>query len=241
MREKKQENKGLNKELHQEDLGKSKEKERDLEADKDLEAGKLESEGLEKSKSAKKAEPKKDSPQDLTVQDLTDLLQRTQANFENYRKQMEKRMEEVKQMACKDVISQVLPVVDNFELALKNFNENHNSKSFVEGVELIYSQLLGVLESNGIGLIRSRGEQFDPYYHEALVKESSSLPENEVIEEFQKGFTLHGKVIRHAKVKISAGKAGSGSKEDNDKNGEKDIERSNGKTKTTKHNNISEE
>ncbi len=148
---------------------------------------------------------------------MKDLLQRTQANFENYRKQTEKRIEDIRAMASKDIILQVLPVLDNFELALKN--NDHTSeftqgtekskisctptKTFVEGVELIYSQLFSVLENNGITVIKKK--EFDPFYHEALMKVDSKLPENTIVEELQKGFMLHDKVIRHTKVKISSG------------------------------------
>lgn len=134
--------------------------------------------------------------------EVTELLQRTQANFENYRKQTEKRVEDIRKMASKDMILQILPVLDNFELALKN---SENKEEFIKGVELIYSQLFSVLENNGVKIINTDNE-FDPFYHEALMKVDSELPENEIVEEFQKGFTLNDKVIRHSKVKVSSGK-----------------------------------
>ncbi len=134
--------------------------------------------------------------------EVTDLLQRTQANFENYRKQTEKRVEEIRKMASKDMILQILPVLDNFELALKN---SENKEEFIKGVELIYSQLFSMLENNGVKIINAEKE-FDPFYHEALMKVDSELSENQIVEEFQKGFTLNDKVIRHSKVKVSSGK-----------------------------------
>jgi len=139
------------------------------------------------------------------VTELIDLLQRTQANFENYRKQTEKRVEEIQQLAAKDLILQLLPIIDNFELALKNVDQSIPSE-FVQGIELIYSQLFQILEERGIKLILTTNQQFNPYLHEALMKVPSEFPENTILEEFQKGFTLNGTVIRHAKVKISAGK-----------------------------------
>ncbi|MBT3297463.1 nucleotide exchange factor GrpE [archaeon] len=134
--------------------------------------------------------------------EVTELLQRTQANFENYRKQTEKRVEEIRKMASKDVILQVLPVLDNFELALKNSEKN---EEFMKGIELIYSQLVSVLENNGVKIINT-DKNFDPFYHEALMKVDSDLSENKIIEEFQKGYILNDKVIRHSKVKVSSGK-----------------------------------
>ena len=137
------------------------------------------------------------------LKEMTDLLQRTQASFENYRKQTEKRVEEIRDMASKNVIVQILPILDNFELALKN--TTGQKEDFVNGVELIYAQLRSLLETNDIETIETKGKMFDPHFHEALMKIESELPQNSIVEELQKGFILQGKVIRHAKVKISAG------------------------------------
>ena len=140
--------------------------------------------------------------QDLLAE-MKDLLQRTQANFENYRKQTEKRVEDIRLMASKDIILQLLPVIDNFELALKSADTNPNTDDFLSGIELIYSQLFSLLEDRGVSIIKKK--QFDPFYHEALMKVDSKLPENTIVEELQKGFILNDRVIRHAKVKISSG------------------------------------
>ncbi len=151
------------------------------------------------------------------VQELTELLQRTQANFENYRKQTEKRIEDLKQVAAKDVIIQLLPLIDNFELALKNARAH--PEEFVKGVELIYSQLFDVLQRLGVQPITTEKTSFDPYRHEALLKVESSQPANTILEVFQKGFTLHGQVLRHARVKISAGQQNQTHMEEQNKNG----------------------
>jgi molecular chaperone GrpE (heat shock protein) len=149
-----------------------------------------------------KENKKEESKQKLLV-DMKNLLQRTQANFENYRKQTEKRIEDIRTMASRDIILQILPVVDNFELAMKSADTNTNQDDLLSGVELIYSQLFSVLENNGVSVIKKK--EFDPFYHEALMKMDSKLPENTIVEELQKGFILHDKVIRHTKVKISSG------------------------------------
>ena len=137
-----------------------------------------------------------------TVDGLKDLLLRTQASFENYRKQMQKRLDEMQQMAARDVILQVLPLLDNLELALKNANAA-NPQDFIHGVELILGQAGAFLEQRGVTPMITVGQKFDPFLHEALLRVPSDQPENIILEEFQRGFTLHGKVIRHAKVKIS--------------------------------------
>ena len=142
---------------------------------------------------------------ELSREELTDLLQRTQANFENYRKQTQSYLEEIKKMAARDLVLQLLPIIDNFERALKAAPQNQTDKEFVQGIELIHSQLLQLLQQNNILPIETSGKKFDPYYHEALMKVQSEMPADMVLEEFQKGFTMHGKVLRHAKVKISSG------------------------------------
>ncbi len=138
-----------------------------------------------------------------TVDGLKDLLLRTQANFENYRKQTQKRIEEIQQMAARDVLVQLLPVIDNLELALKNANPAHLA-DFVKGVTLISNQFTTLLGELAVHPIPTQGK-FDPSLHEAIMKAPSDKSENVILEEFQRGFTLHGKVIRHAKVKVSAG------------------------------------
>jgi molecular chaperone GrpE len=139
---------------------------------------------------------------DREVKELTETLKRVQADFENYRKQVEKRIEEMKQVASKDIIVKLLPILDNFELAIKN---KESEEEFCKGVELIYAQIFSILEEEGLEQIKTEGEVFDPYKHEALIKEESDLPENTIVEVLQKGYELNDKVIRHAKVKLSKG------------------------------------
>lgn len=136
--------------------------------------------------------------------DLKDLLLRTQANFENYRKQAQKRMEEMQEMAARDCIVGVLPIFDNIDLALKHIDAT-NPENFIKGVTLISTQFMTFLEQNGVTTIPTLGAKFDPFLHEAILKVTSDESENTILEEYQRGFMLHGKVIRHAKVKVSAG------------------------------------
>lgn len=196
------------------------------------------------------------------VAELTELLQRVQADFENYRKQVERRMGEMKEMAAQDFIRQLLPIIDNFGLALKNtelkktepkiteFQEKkeegewaekqgekqkekqrekpeeeeedkqkERQEELIRGLRLIHTQITSLLKDNGVKEMETEGKPFDPYFHEALMKVESEQPENTIIEEFQKGFTLHGRVLRHAKVKVSAGKKKEKRKGIDDNNG----------------------
>ncbi|MBS3168994.1 nucleotide exchange factor GrpE [Candidatus Woesearchaeota archaeon] len=140
-----------------------------------------------------------------TLESVKDLLLRTQANFENYRKQVQKRMEEMQEVAARDVLLGVLPLFDNLDLALNHFDPGH-SADFLKGVTLISTQFTAFLEQQGVTVIPAVGEKFDPFLHEAILKTASDQPEWIVLEEYQRGFRLHGKIIRHAKVRISAGK-----------------------------------
>ena len=130
------------------------------------------------------------------IKELTELLQRVQADFENYKKRVEKEKSEFVNYAKKDMILKLLPILDNFELALKN-----KEKEFHKGVELIYAQIVSILEKEGVKTINPLNEKFDPFRHEALLTEKSDK-EDIVLEVFQKGYALNDKVIRHARVKV---------------------------------------
>jgi molecular chaperone GrpE len=134
------------------------------------------------------------------LKELTDTLQHLQAEFENYKKRTEKENCEFIKIANEDLIKALLPIIDNFELAFKSCRVKDD---FYKGTELIYSQLIDALRSQGLKHIDCIGKGFDPYYHEVLITEESGEEPNTIIEELQKGYLLHDKVIRHSKVKIA--------------------------------------
>lgn len=171
----------------------------------------MESKSEEKKQEEQKKEvPKKPSELDnlkkeleqknKSIEELTDTLKRLQAEFENYKKRVEKEKAEFVKYAHADVAANVLPLLDSFEIALKNTND---SQKFIEGVKIIYAQLYSVLEDEGLKPIEAIGKQFDPYKHEVLLKEESDKPEGTILEEFQKGYMLNDKVLRFSKVKVS--------------------------------------
>jgi len=128
-----------------------------------------------------------------------ELLQRLQADFENYKKRAEKENCQVRQYSVASFIRKLLPLLDSFELALKNCSKNDQ---FVKGIELIYAQFYSILESEGLTQIKAAGQKFDPYLHEVLLKEEG--PEDGIVtEELLKGYMLKDMVLRHSKVKIS--------------------------------------
>ena len=134
------------------------------------------------------------------IEELTDTLKRLQAEFENYKKRIEKEKIEFVKFATADLITQVLPVLDSFEIALKNTSDKDK---FVEGMKIVYAQFYSILETEGLRPIKTDGELFDPYKHEVLMKEASEKPEGMILEEFQKGYMLNDKILRFSKVKIS--------------------------------------
>ncbi len=141
-----------------------------------------------------------ETKEEKELRELTDTLQHLQAEFENYKKRAAKENCELIKCASEDLILRILPIIDNFEIALKSCREKDG---FYKGMELIYSQLIDTLHSQGLKHIDCIGKKFDPYYHEVLLTEESNEPENKILEELQKGYMLNDKVIRHSKVKIA--------------------------------------
>lgn len=155
----------------------------------------------EAQKSAEKEASKKEDEKDAQIKDLTETAQRLQAEFENFRKRKEREQEEFTKYACSQVIEQITPILDNFELA---FQHTKSKEDFIKGVELIYSQLVQMLEDNGVEPINPQpGEKFNAFEHEALLAEKSDKEENSILEVMQKGYRVNGKVLRHAKVKVA--------------------------------------
>ena len=152
------------------------------------------------------AEPKEEKKviKEDKLAEYKETLQRLQAEFENYRKRTEKETAEMRRFATSDIITQLLPILDSFELALTKADTNDET---VKGFELIYSQLFGILEKEGLTKIDSAGQAFDPTLHEALMQEEHDGEDNKVLEEFQKGYVLHDRVLRAARVKVSKQKS----------------------------------
>ncbi len=154
------------------------------------------------------------------VLDLTNTLKRVQADFENYRKRVESQRAESVKFASQAVIKKLLPIIDDFELALNQVGDS--SDPFVKGVEMIYASLLDLLEQEGVSVINPLGLPFDPFRHEALLTRHSDQPANTVVEVMQKGYALFDRVLRPARVVVSKGPS-KGS------NGEKDSGADSGK------------
>ena len=150
-----------------------------------------------------KKKEKKDS-KDLKIEELTDRLQRTMAEFDNYRKRTEKEKSAMFEIGAKDIIEKILPVVDNFERGLAAVPEEEKEIAFADGMEKIYRQLMKTLEDAGVKAIEAVGQPFDPNFHNAVMHiEDENLGENIVAQELQKGYTYKDTVVRHSMVQVA--------------------------------------
>jgi len=173
------------------------------------------------------------------IDELTNTLKRIQAEFENYKKRVDKENQQLIKNSNANLIMRLLPVLDSFELAIKNSNGNRESsisknpditnssnntqyaeehlvlEKFRKGMELIYAQLFSVLEDQGLRIIETKDKKFDPYKHEVLLVQESDKEEDVILREFQKGYMLNDIILRHSKVMISKHQ---NSKENNQEN-----------------------
>jgi molecular chaperone GrpE len=134
-----------------------------------------------------------------------DRYLRTYADFENYRKRMQRDLADFKKYANEQMARELLSVVDHLALAIKHAADaGDTSQGLRQGVELVYKQLRDVLEKFGITTFPAQGEAFDPAKHDAVMQEvTDAVPENMVVQVFQEGYLYHDKVLRHAKVSVS--------------------------------------
>ena len=147
----------------------------------------------------KQLTPKKTKKQlEQESKEYINKLQRLQAEFENFQKRNQNDNVRFAKLANKELIKHLLPILDNFQLAF----QNKDSKEFVKGMELIYSNFYSILEENGLKKINTEGK-FNPYKHEVLLTADSEEEPETILEELQAGFALNGEVIRSAKVKVS--------------------------------------
>ncbi|MGB4206176.1 MAG: nucleotide exchange factor GrpE [Bacteroidales bacterium] len=140
------------------------------------------------------------------IEELKDTNLRLHAEFDNYRKRTIKEKIELSKTASEDVIIDLLPVLDDFDRALKNITDAGAENAFTEGIALIYNKLLKVLSQKGVEEIQAKDQVFDTDFHEAVSHIPGDDPEGEqkIIDVIQKGYKLNGKVIRFAKVVVGS-------------------------------------
>jgi len=151
-----------------------------------------------------KKEKEKDK-RDEKIDELTDKLMRSMAEFENFRKRTEKEKTAMYDLGAKGVVEKLLPVIDNFERGFESIKEaERDTDSFVSGMDMVYKQLMKVLEDMGVEVIDTKDKEFDPNLHNAVMHiEDEKYGENMIVQEFQKGYTYKGSVVRHSMVQVA--------------------------------------
>jgi len=133
--------------------------------------------------------------------ELRDLLLRRQAEFDNFRKRTERERSEYLQFAGMDLVKDLLPVLDDFERALK---ANSASPEYAKGVEMIYSRMNDSLKKMGLEPIQAEGKPFDPHLHQAIDRvESADHEDGTILSEYQRGYHFKGKLLRPSMVKVA--------------------------------------
>lgn len=144
---------------------------------------------------------KKKDKKDQQIEELTDKLKRSMAEFDNFRKRTEKEKASMYIIGAREIVEKMLPVVDNFERGLAQAVEGD---AFADGMKMIYKQMMTTLDELGVKPIEAVGKEFDPNFHNAVMHvEDESVGENIVVEELQKGYTYKDFVVRHSMVKVA--------------------------------------
>lgn len=147
---------------------------------------------------------KKKDKKDEQIEELNDRLKRNMAEFDNFRKRTEKEKAAMFEVGAKSVIEKILPVVDNFERGLATVPEEEKETPFVQGMDKTYKHLMKMLEEMEVAPIESVGREFDPAFHNAVMHvDDENAGDNIVVEEFQKGYTYRGNVVRFSMVKVA--------------------------------------
>jgi Molecular chaperone GrpE (heat shock protein) len=138
------------------------------------------------------------------LEEMENRMLRAQADFENFRRRSRLDMEAQQKYRAQSLISDLLPAIDNFERALKIEAEDEKTKSVLQGMEMVYRQILQALENEGVEVIEAVGKPFDPHLHQAVMQvKDENFESNVVVEELQKGYKLKDRVIRPSMVKVN--------------------------------------
>lgn len=138
-------------------------------------------------------------------EELTNDLKRLQADFENYKKRIEKEMQDFQILSNHKLLDKFLVIIDDFDNTVNHLLKNAKEDTNILGVKLLHDKFKKLLFDEGLSPIKSVNEKFDPYKHEVIKKESNEKEEGIVLEEIQRGYMFKDKVLRTSKVKISAG------------------------------------
>jgi molecular chaperone GrpE len=136
--------------------------------------------------------------------ELNDKYLRLYSEFDNYRKRTIKERADLIKSAAKDMLEDLLPVVDDFDRTLESMSQTEDVKAFTEGVKLVQNKFMNILQKQGLNHFESKGEEFDPEVHEAITKipAPSDDLKGKVVDVIEKGYKLNDKVLRYAKVVV---------------------------------------
>jgi len=161
-------------------------------------------EAAEPTKEKSKLFKKKKDAKDEKIEELSDKLLRQMAEFDNFRKRTEKEKSAMYEIGAKDIVEKLLPVVDNFERGFMTVAEEDKEDAFVTGMEMVYKQLMTMLETVGVKPIEAVGQEFNPDLHNAVMHvDDETVGDNIIVEEFQKGYTYRDSVVRYSMVKVA--------------------------------------
>jgi len=155
-----------------------------------------------------------------------EMLQREQADHINYRRRVDQQREEIHQRANADLLGVLLPIFDDFAMALAHVPESEDYRSWIEGIWIIHRNFNNMLESFGITQILPEGVQFDPTEHEAvLYEDKADYDDNVIVSVLRNGYKLHGRILRPAQVTVSRRTVGSSGESSSTGNENKESER----------------
>lgn len=153
------------------------------------------------------------------LMEYEDLIKRKQAEFDNYRKRIMREIEENKIYATVEIVLDILNIIDNFERAIDSAKSSRDFDALIEGIVIIENEFKSLLEKKyGVNIIDAVGKEFDPTIHDAIMmEESDEYPEDTVVEDFQKGYRMHNRIIRHSKVKVAKAVSSANNTDNNEK------------------------
>ena len=186
----------------EEELNKAQEASAEVDREENAESASEETSGEEAVESSQSAE-EGSSEENPELLQLKDKYLRTLAEYENFRKRSEKEKAQMFELGAKSIIEALLPVVDNFERALSQVQEEEKDSPFVKGIEGIYKQIQKMFADCNIQEIEALGKKFDPALHNAVMtEEEGDAEEDTITQDLQKGYTYRGNVVRHSMVKV---------------------------------------
>ena len=149
------------------------------------------------------SDPDQTSAWEAEKQELQDRVLRTQAEFQNFRRRVEKERLELSEYASMEAVRTLLPILDDFDRALK-VEHSSAGEEYIKGMELIRQRLAAALEKLGLEAISAEGQMFDPNLHHAVeMVETDAAPDQTILAEFQRGFNFKGRLLRAAMVKVA--------------------------------------